>query len=133
MHKINKTRLRVNKGLVKVVFVTTSKEKSNFEVRSSLLQLNIHSSKLQIKKGIPGVGMYYRRSGNFRRGLIFIGTPQRRNLKTRTFFQRHIIEECRIIDTSVKELLPPLHDARFNSLSAEFSNARLLPKLYSKR
>ena len=31
-----------------------------------------------------------------------------------------------------KELLPPLHDARFNSLSAEFSNMQLLPKLYSK-
>ena len=102
MHKIKKTRLRVNKGLVKVVFVTTSKEKSNFEVRSSLLQLNSHSSKLQIKKGIPGVGMYYRRSGNFSRGLIFISTPQRRNLKTRKIFQHHIIEECRIIDTSVK-------------------------------
>ena len=29
--------------------------------------------------------------------------------------------------------LETLHDARFNSLSAEFSNVRLLPKLYSKR
>ena len=28
----------------------------------------------------------YRRSGNFRRVLIFVGSSQRRNLKTRNFF-----------------------------------------------
>ena len=28
----------------------------------------------------------YHRLGNFRRVLIFLGTPQRRNLKTRNFF-----------------------------------------------
>ena len=38
--------------------------------------------------------------------------------------------ECNL--ECVKELLPPLHDARFNSLSALLANARL-PKLCGKR